>query len=398
MNNIDAQKAIERSYVSSLENKEYDEAVKLAETLCLLDSNNPEYPHKIAYVYLQQLKWEEAIEAELKTLKVDAQYIPALDLLAHAYGAVDDWERSGFYGSLALELKDKAILVPTQEMFPASASKNGKRIIEFSLFGNNSKYVEPAILNTQVSPMLFPSWVCRFYVDDSVSSEAVYVTSPVDKWPGTMWRFLAINDPEAEYVIFRDADSVVSHREAEAVAEWIESGRSFHTMRDSGSHTALILAGMWGAKAGAVPDMEARIQRFIDKGYDSRHFADQDFLADDLWGYIRQDVFAHDRVFNFCDAKPFSGAFYSNYQIAHCEGASSFDAKTSFEEGSKVRWTLYSKISPMVNVDYSFIRVPEFKVCSYETTVKNGRFEASIPRRYGLAFKEGLAKIDIKKA
>ena len=42
-----------------------------------------------------------------------------------------------------------------------------------SLFGNNSKYVEPAILNTQVSPMLFPGWVCRFYVDDSVSSEAI---------------------------------------------------------------------------------------------------------------------------------------------------------------------------------------------------------------------------------
>ena len=52
----------------------------------------------------------------------------------------------------------------------------------------------------------------------------------------------------------------------------------------------------------------------------------------------------------------------------------------------------------MVNVDYSFIRVPEFKVCSYEATVENGKFEASIPRRYGLAFKEGLARIDIKKA
>ena len=83
---------------------------------------------KIAYVYLQQLKWEEAIEAELKTLKVDAQYIPALDLLAHAYGAVDDWERSAFM-AVSLELKDKAIPVPTQEMLPAPAPKNGKRII-----------------------------------------------------------------------------------------------------------------------------------------------------------------------------------------------------------------------------------------------------------------------------
>lgn len=128
---MDAQKALERFYVSSLENKEYNEAVKLAETLCLLDPNNPEYPHKIAYVYLQQLKWQEAIEAELKTLKVDAQYIPALDLLAHAYGAVDDWERSGFYGSLALELKDKAIPVPTQEMVPAPAPKMVNELLRF---------------------------------------------------------------------------------------------------------------------------------------------------------------------------------------------------------------------------------------------------------------------------
>ena len=77
---------------------------------------------------------------------------------------------------------------------------------------------------------------------------------------------------------------MISHREATAVAEWIESSRAFHTMRDSGSHTALILAGMWGAKAGSVPDMQQRIQRFIDRGYDSSHFADQDFLAEELWG------------------------------------------------------------------------------------------------------------------
>ena len=80
---------------------------------------------------MQQLKWQEAIEAELKTLKVDAQYIPALDLLAHAYGAVDDWERSGFYGSLALELKDKAIPVPTQEMVPAPAPKMVNELLRF---------------------------------------------------------------------------------------------------------------------------------------------------------------------------------------------------------------------------------------------------------------------------
>ncbi|MGN7074038.1 tetratricopeptide repeat protein, partial [Neisseria sp. P0001.S004] len=85
-------------------------------------------------------------------------------------------------------------------------------------------------------------------------AEVIKVGAPLDNWPGTMWRFLAINDPEVEYVIFRDADSIICYRDAAAVSEWIKSGTLFHTIRDSGSHTALILAGMWGAKAGAVPD------------------------------------------------------------------------------------------------------------------------------------------------
>lgn len=38
----------------------------------------------------------KAIEAEMKTLELDSTYIPALDLLAHAYGALDNWEKPGF--------------------------------------------------------------------------------------------------------------------------------------------------------------------------------------------------------------------------------------------------------------------------------------------------------------
>ena len=131
MTNINEQRALERAYISLIKNKEYDKALKLAEALCLIDPNNPEYSHKIAYVYLQELKWEEAVEAELKTLELDAQYIPALDLLAHAYGGIGNWERSGFYGNLALELKDKKIPAPTQEMVPVPAPKMVNELSHF---------------------------------------------------------------------------------------------------------------------------------------------------------------------------------------------------------------------------------------------------------------------------
>lgn len=289
MSNEKIQQKFEQAYHSFIEEENYEEALKRAEILCLLNPQSVEFHHKVAYAYLKQLKWEKAIEAEMKTLELDSTYIPALDLLAHAYGALDNWEKTGFYGHQALVLKDKAIPDLEHEIIPTPAPKNGKRIISFSLFGNNSKYIEPAVLNTQLAPVLFPGWTCRFYVDDSVSAEAIQrfrnngaevikVGAPLDNWPGTMWRFLAINDPEVEYVIFRDADSIICYRDAAAVSEWIKSGALFHTIRDSGSHTALILAGMWGAKAGAVPDMQERIQNFVDEGYPSRHFADQDFL------------------------------------------------------------------------------------------------------------------------
>ena len=106
----------------------------------------------------------------------------------------------------------------------------------FSLFGNSSKYIEPAVLNTQLAPVLFPGWTCRFYVDDSVPAEAIqrfkangaeviHIDPQLRNWPGTMWRFLAINDPEAEYVIFRDADSIICYRDAASVSEWIKKWR-----------------------------------------------------------------------------------------------------------------------------------------------------------------------------
>ena len=65
----------------------------------------------------------KAIEAEMKTLELDCAYIPALDLLAHAYGGLGNWERTGFYGHQALVLKDKAIPDLQHEIIPERRQK-----------------------------------------------------------------------------------------------------------------------------------------------------------------------------------------------------------------------------------------------------------------------------------
>ena len=69
-------------------------------------------------------------------MELDSAYIPALDLLAHAYGALDNWEKTGFYGHQALVLKDKAIPDLEHEIIPTPAPKKRQTDYLLLLFGN----------------------------------------------------------------------------------------------------------------------------------------------------------------------------------------------------------------------------------------------------------------------
>ena len=351
---------------------------------------------------------DDAIAYAQKALKRNPQHINSLDALAHAYGTLEDWQNSGVYGLQALQLRDaKVAAQPAPQLPTVTPNPNGKKIIAFSLFGSSSAYIEPAVINTEIVADVYPGWVCRFYIDDSVpesavermknnGAEIVRVSAEQQQWPGTMWRFLAMDDPGAAYIIFRDADSVISQREAAAVQEWLESGRYFHTMRDAGSHTELILAGLWGAVAGAVPDMEGKIQAYLSQPLESRHFADQFFLRDHIWAYVRQSLYAHDRIFGFFDAHPFPGPQvpYKLTHIGYDEGSSHFSAPYDLPDDSPVVWKLYSKVSPLLSPEAGLQELAQERlVCQYETTVQNGTISGHIPRRYSRGFAEKLSRM-----
>ncbi len=110
------------------------------------------------------------------------------------------------------------------------------------------------------------------------------------------WRFLVANDPGVGRFLVRDADSVLNLRERLAVDEWLASGRWFHIMRDWWSHTDLVLAGMWGGVAGALPPL-APLMADYQPGTMETPNIDQWFLRDSLWRYLRQSVLVHDRCF-----------------------------------------------------------------------------------------------------
>ena len=55
---------------------------------------------------------------------------------------------------------------------PADA-EDRRRIIAFSLWGSNPRYLRGALHNALLAPSIFPDWTCRFYVDSSVDQALV---------------------------------------------------------------------------------------------------------------------------------------------------------------------------------------------------------------------------------
>jgi len=120
-----------------------------------------------------------------------------------------------------------------------------KKIISYSLWGNNPKYTIGAIKNASLAEIFYPGWVCRFYCSSNVdsniikrlekTSEVIVSNDPPD-WTFTTKRFLPMSEIGVERIIFRDTDSRITQREVDAVNEWIKEDTSLHIMKDHPYH------------------------------------------------------------------------------------------------------------------------------------------------------------------
>jgi hypothetical protein len=148
-----------------------------------------------------------------------------------------------------------------------------QRVISFSLYGNSPKYLQGALENIELAKVYYPGWKCWFYCASTIPPEFFYklieVADKVISMPeapeGKMrgWRFLAAGSPDVDAAIFRDADSRLNQRGAAATQAWIDSDLPLHVMRDHEHHCChKIYGGMWGLRAGAVPNMAQEIEAF----------------------------------------------------------------------------------------------------------------------------------------
>lgn len=120
------------------------------------------------------------------------------------------------------------------------------------------------------------------------------------------WRFKVANDGSVDRFLVRDVDSVLSQREVLAVHEWQKSDKSFHVMRDWWTHPDLILAGMWGGRAGILPDIWSLLLSYKPPHLETPN-VDQWFLLDRVWPLIKNDLMIHDRFFRLFNSLPWPG-------------------------------------------------------------------------------------------
>ncbi len=189
------------------------------------------------------------------------------------------------------------------------------KYLSFSLWGDKPIYNVGMVRNAELWKTIYPDWQMVVYYDNTVPKETIdelnglsVLTIDITEKNlyGMFWRFFAVDLPDSEYCVFRDADSRITLREKMAVDEWISSGKSIHVMRDHpahgipfGSDRLGILGGMWGIKSNAVPltDMieKFRIDKILSYG------SDQTFLKT-IYSIFENDRTTHDEFF---ERKPF---------------------------------------------------------------------------------------------
>jgi hypothetical protein len=175
-----------------------------------------------------------------------------------------------------------------------------KKIISFSLFGSDPKYNVGIICNAEIAKVVFPDWICRVYIGDSVplntinqlktydNCELVFVPED-NSYSYMMWRFLSID--ECDIALSRDADSRLSFREKYLVDMFIASECLFHDVRDHSLHINT-MGGMWGMKKNNRVCMKNAISNFADKR--NCYGPDQNLIHYEIAPIFRDCTLLHD--------------------------------------------------------------------------------------------------------
>ena len=206
------------------------------------------------------------------------------------------------------------IYTPTMSSKKEEKVSNEKiNVLSFCLYGTKATYIIGMKDNIKLAKEHFPKWVVRIYYNSTVPDKYIHEYKELGaecvlcenkginkmNWEGMFWRWLPLDDKNVNFWVSRDADSRLSKREAGLVEEWMNSGKTLHSIRDHRCHMHCIMGGLFGINNILFHEKYTfqKVTDIIDelyKYYKERPYnVDQIFLNDTLWRVLQDDVIAH---------------------------------------------------------------------------------------------------------
>lgn len=183
-----------------------------------------------------------------------------------------------------------------------------KKILSFSIFDTKHDwqflfYIRGMLFNYWTSRIVYPEFGVYITVERAVlvkyrplfdALNAMIASKEADTTCRMMlWRMVPIFEG-SDYVFPRDADALVTTREATAVAQFIRNGAAINGLHDNRAHSIPLMGGLCGFRCAAIAErynswtnMLSLATRPVDK-----HGSDQYFLNDIVFNDFKHSYFS----------------------------------------------------------------------------------------------------------
>jgi hypothetical protein len=189
-------------------------------------------------------------------------------------------------------------------------SKNNK-VFCFCIYGTKPKYTLGLLENIKIIQTKLKDFDTIIYystdlpssiIEQYQSFENVYIIPFLFNQFPIMNRFCSFEmfKDNYNYIFLRDADSRISDRDIYCINKFIESNKSFHTIRDHYYHQRKIMAGMCGINVSKLKLLNflKQIESFVEKKTDY-YGIDEEFLETILYPIVKDDLLIHTNIVGF---------------------------------------------------------------------------------------------------
>lgn len=211
------------------------------------------------------------------------------------------------------------------------------KVISFSIFDTKHDwqflfYIRGLFFNVAMAEIVYPGWCVSVAVERTVYikykeffkelAAVVYVYDEEPLCKMMLWRMKPVFDENVTYLICRDADALVTFREAQSVRRWTDSFHgAAHSIHDNQAHSGQLMGGLCGFKCDRLRDMYGSYSAMLAKSevVIADHGTDQYFLNSVIYrDFEREYVFDDKPVYSRSDPRWLSNLCISFIGAAGC--------------------------------------------------------------------------------